>query len=271
MAGSTNFVQHNPTEANQLDDAAFDANSLTTGGIGTDNIMPSNWMNKRWYQDSTMVAALAQMLANKGYTVSDANISTLIAVLANLVTQSDLKLPLVSVAYSPTPVFDGTTTNGFDFVMAGNVTSSTLVNVSIGQTLVFIIAQGSTPFTFVPPANINGWQSINPVANSVTVQTFIVREDGTIWPAPNTSVSTLPRGQFTLPGGTLSGGSQFIYDTGIAISNTQVPSVSVLSGTISPILVYATATFSGFVRLVVSNDSSSTISYGPLVYNYVIL
>jgi hypothetical protein len=186
MSGSTNFLQHNPGEANQENDAAYAADSLRTGGIGVDATLPSPWLNKIWYQATTFVAAFAQMMANKGYTVNDNPIATLTTVLANVLTNADLKLPLISVIFSSTPTFDASVANGFDLVLSGNVTSSTLSGQQIGQILTFIIKQGAIAYTFVPPASINGWQPINPTPNSITVQAFIIREDGTIWPYTNT-------------------------------------------------------------------------------------
>lgn len=79
MAGSTNFVQINPTAANQQSDSTFDSYSLTTGGVGVDAILPSPWLNKAWFQSSTFVAALAAVIANfgPGYTITDTSISAL--------------------------------------------------------------------------------------------------------------------------------------------------------------------------------------------------
>src|SRR5487761_1455215 len=115
MAGSSNFLQHNPTAANQEDDSTYAGDSTRTGGIGVDQIMPSPWMNKIWYQSSTFIAAFAGALANKGYNLSDANLSTLEAVLANVLTTADTKPAQITVPFSPTPTFDCSTANGFYF------------------------------------------------------------------------------------------------------------------------------------------------------------
>jgi hypothetical protein len=187
MAGSNNFTIHNPTNANQEPDSTFASDSLTTGGIGTDAILPSLWLNARWYEDSVGFFCLAQAMANKGYAVNKDNPTALEAVLANLVTNADLRQPLVAVSYSPTPVFPASTANGFELILSGNVSSSTFdVTPAIGQILTFVIVQGATPFTFVPPSVINGWVPISVVANSVNVQQFIVLEDGSIWPLNTT-------------------------------------------------------------------------------------
>src|SRR5258708_5601355 len=87
--GSTNFLQWNNASANQENDAAYAADSLRTGGAATNAPFPSPTANKLFYQVSTAIAALMQAMANKGYVVSDANLTTLIAVLANIRTIAD--------------------------------------------------------------------------------------------------------------------------------------------------------------------------------------
>lgn len=79
MAGTTNFVQTNPAAANQENDATYGANALTTGGVGVNDILPSPWLNKVWFQSSTFVAALAAVMAGwgAGLTITDASISAL--------------------------------------------------------------------------------------------------------------------------------------------------------------------------------------------------
>jgi len=89
MPASTNFQQWNPTASNQESDAAYLADAQRTGGASSGEF-PSPTANKLFYQSSTFVAALCQMLAAKGYSTSDADISVLAAVLANLITNADL-------------------------------------------------------------------------------------------------------------------------------------------------------------------------------------
>jgi hypothetical protein len=186
MAGSTNFQQWNPGAANQESDAAYTADSLRSGGAGVDNIFPSATANKLFYQLSTFVAAFCQMMSNKGYVVSDANLATLTTVLANVLTNADTKLPLISVSFGTTPVFNAGNANGFDMVLTGNVTSSTITGMQIGQIIYFVLTQDSVGGrTFAAPTGVNGWRAINPAANSVTIQAFIMKEDNSIWPYPN--------------------------------------------------------------------------------------
>jgi hypothetical protein len=89
MPGTNNFLQFNPGAANQEVDGAYAADSVRTGGIAFNQTIASLLSNKMFYQWSTMVAALAQMMANKGYNVLDANITALEGVLANLLTSAD--------------------------------------------------------------------------------------------------------------------------------------------------------------------------------------
>ena len=85
MAGSTNFLPFNPAKNNMVDDATYTASAYRTGGIpATPGAAPSIVHNKLFYQASTMVSALAQSLADKGYTVSDAVFADLVTVLNSL-------------------------------------------------------------------------------------------------------------------------------------------------------------------------------------------
>jgi hypothetical protein len=228
MAGSNNFLQWNPSQANQEDDSAYAADSQRTGGAPDGALFPSATGNKLFYQLSTFIAAFAQALANKNYSLSDSNIGMLEGVLANIVTFADLNTNLTTVNFSPTPVFNATSTNGFDFTLAGNVTSSTLTNTQVGQTITFVIVQGSSAFSFSPPPNINGWIPINTAPNSISVQTFIVRADGTIWPTETEigliltrlnssgiqSTQTLPSRAFSVAYPNTSGGAIIVNVTG---------------------------------------------------------
>ena len=86
--GSNNFLQWNPSQINQESDATYSTEVMRTGGA-ISGIYPSEIANKLYYQCSTMVAAIGQMMANKGYTISDADIAVLITALANILTKAD--------------------------------------------------------------------------------------------------------------------------------------------------------------------------------------
>jgi hypothetical protein len=181
---STNFLQHNPTEANQDTDGQYLVDNSRTAGLGVDQIVPSIWMNKVLYQVSTFVAAFAQTLSNKGYNCSDADINALEAVLANVITNADTKPGFITVPFSSSPVFNAALANGFRFTLNANVTSSTLTNIGFGQILTFII-QDTGNFSFVWPTNVLGAYDLGPngsTPSSVNTQQFVVLEDNNAYP-----------------------------------------------------------------------------------------
>lgn len=93
---ANNFLQWNPTAANQEADAAYAADSQRSGGATTDAIFASNLGNKLFYQLSTFVAAMAAALTAKGYVTNDGSASpstalaNLQAVLSSIMTATDV-------------------------------------------------------------------------------------------------------------------------------------------------------------------------------------
>src|SRR5271169_1081508 len=147
MAGSSNFQQWNPGLANQENDAQYTANTQRSGGaVAGPTPFPSVTANKLFYQLSIFVAAFAQMLANKGFTVSDANFTNLVAELANVITTADAEVQggINIVAFSSTPVFNTALGTTIQITLTGNVTASALANYQHGQIITFIIAQDGT-------------------------------------------------------------------------------------------------------------------------------
>jgi hypothetical protein len=100
---STNFLQHNPSETNQENDATYAADSIRTGGIGTNEILPSVWLNKVWFQSSTFIAAFCNAMVTKGYTLLDSNLATLATVLANVLTLADSTFSFATNGYVKFP------------------------------------------------------------------------------------------------------------------------------------------------------------------------
>lgn len=184
---TTNFIQVNPGAANQENDATFASDSLTTGGVGTDAILPSPWLNKVWFQSSTFIAALATSMSNKGFTLSDANISTLTGVLANLLTYADPVVgPLSSPSFSSTIAFDASASNTLDVTLSGNVTAFSIANTRTGQVVTISFTQdatgGRTVATPTATGGISGWVAPNTAANAVTTQSFIKKNSGALVP-----------------------------------------------------------------------------------------
>jgi hypothetical protein len=95
MAGSNNFMQHNPNKTNQDSDAAYLDDVFRANGI-ISGIIPSVFLNKALFQATTMAAALGQALANKGYTISDAVLADLITALSDIVTLADCPVETIA-------------------------------------------------------------------------------------------------------------------------------------------------------------------------------
>lgn len=85
---SNDFLQWNPSQINQQSSSAYLADSQRLNGA-VSGLFPSILANKLFYQSTTMVAALGQMMSNKGYVISDADIAVLTTALANILTKAD--------------------------------------------------------------------------------------------------------------------------------------------------------------------------------------
>jgi hypothetical protein len=88
MAGSTNFKVFNPNLTNMMDDNTYNTSGYRLNGA-VSGLAPSNVHNKLYYQVTTMTAAFAQALANKGFTVTDDNFNNLVTVLSNIALKTD--------------------------------------------------------------------------------------------------------------------------------------------------------------------------------------
>ena len=179
--GSSTFLQFNSLENNQENDATYLADSLRIGGLLTGSIVPSPLLNKVIYQQATFVAAFCQMMANKGYTLSDANFATLVAVLTNVKTSADFEASLIIVNYATSINFNAATSAGFDLTLTGNVSTSALSNTSVGQIITFIIRQDATGNRIFPwPSALSNTIPICLAPLSISSQQFIVTSTGII-------------------------------------------------------------------------------------------
>jgi hypothetical protein len=190
MMGSSNFQLFNPTLSNQETDAEYASDTLRSGGIQTDDILPSPFLNKVWYQPVTGVWSLMQMMANKGFTVSDANPTTLATVLANILTTADIKLPGQNVSYTSSLNFDCGAYNGFYCVLSGSVTSLTLSGGTLFQIVTIAFNQGGAGgFTVAWPSNVLSPGVPSPVAGKTSMQQFWLLPDGNFHPVGPMTVS----------------------------------------------------------------------------------
>lgn len=125
---ANNFLQWNPTCANQESDVAYAGDAQRSGGATNPSVFDATLANKLFYQTTILVTALTQMLTNKGYAPNDGSASpgtalaNLESVLANLLTFNDLTATLIDNTLGYTPVNQG-----------GGVNQSPTVAIKIGQ------------------------------------------------------------------------------------------------------------------------------------------
>ncbi len=185
MAGTTNLLQWNPTASNQETDAQYLADSQRSGGATNPSVFEAELANKAFFQWSTYLTALFQAFANKGYTTSDSNLSSLTAQCANFLTSADVKPVMTTVAYSPTPTFNCALANGFRFELGGNVTASTLINVPPQGVVItfFIVSQSPGNYFFVWPGQMFGTRSVQfDSSDNLLCQQF-VSDGSSLYPA----------------------------------------------------------------------------------------
>jgi len=188
--GSSNIQVWNPNEINQETDAEYSADSLRAGGATVDAIFPSPTANKLFYQCSIMAAALGQALANKGFTISDADFGALVAALMNIITTADLKGLALYVPFSPTLVFDCSKYNSFQVTLSGNVTSLTIANATFGQIIAIAFTQNPTGgFTVAWPSNVLSPGAVGGTPNATYLQLFEVLADNLLHPLGGQTVS----------------------------------------------------------------------------------
>lgn len=181
---TTNFLQWNPSQSNQESDSTYLADSQRTGGAVDNTPLPAALGNKVFYQASTFIAAFCGMLAAKNYSTSDASLSALQAVLANIVTENDQIPAILSVAYSPTPGFNAAAANGFQMTLGGNVTSSAITGITPGQLVAFYFIQDAIGGrTVVWPVSFVGANQPDPAPNAVSMMLFRASLDGIARPA----------------------------------------------------------------------------------------
>jgi hypothetical protein len=176
---TSSFLQFNPTQANQETDTAYAADATRLGGAIDGNEWPSLSANKTLYQASTAIAALMQMMANKGFTVSDAALSTLTVQLTNILTTADLLSNLQSVSWASSLTLNAARYNGFEITLAG-LTTLAISGQAVGQVIVLLFVQdGTGGHTITYPGNIIGAQP-DPTPGVLSGQIFKVDAVGTL-------------------------------------------------------------------------------------------
>lgn len=92
----------------------------------------------------------------------------------------------VAVAFVSNPVFNAALVIGpitFSMTLTGNVVSPTVINFFGGQIVTFSLTQDATGSrTFAWPGNVLNAGIVNPAPLSVSVQSFIARANGNLYP-----------------------------------------------------------------------------------------
>jgi hypothetical protein len=220
MPGSNNFVQWNPSSSNQESDAAYAADSQRSGGAPDGSTFPAITANKLFYQLSTGITALMQMMALKGYDVNDANLATLTSVLSAIQTAADKVANVQSVPYSSAITLDASKYNGLEMLLSGN-TYITVTGQIPGQKITFQFVQdGTGNRTVTWGSNFFGGLQPDPSAGYGSVISFTVGGDLTL------RVSTPPmgvHGLFSSPIGIVnpaSGGFTTLSSSSLATLNS---------------------------------------------------
>jgi hypothetical protein len=128
----SNFIQWDPTASNMETDAQYLADTLRSNGASNPSLLPSATFNKFAYQQSTFVAAMAQMLTSKGLAVTDSNLAALAGVLANIVITPDLaayaRLASPALTGNPTAPTQATADNDTSIATTAFVKAQPFVN-----------------------------------------------------------------------------------------------------------------------------------------------
>ena len=207
---SSNFLTFNPASANQETDAAYATDATRTGGAGVDAVWPSVSANKTLKQSTIFPAAFGQMMAAKGFTVSDADQNALAAVLANVVTTADQRGGLQTVTWASSLALNAASHTNFQITLGGD-TALSATGQAAGDTVTLLLAQDATGGRVVTygAGFAAGWQ-LDATPNTLSVVTFKTNAALLLEPSnPSVSISginatpigaaTPSTGNFTTP------------------------------------------------------------------------
>jgi len=228
---TSNFLQWNPTAANQESDSTYLADSQRVGGATDPSIFDAALANKLFYQLSTGMTALMQMMAYKGFPVSDASLGTLAAQLANILTTADLRgyAGLQTVPYASSVVLNAGQYLNWQVALNGN-TSITVAGALPGDLLTVIFVNDSTgghTVSWSAPF-VNGAQP-GAAGGATSICTFKVRLDGSVVPSGpvmmlggvvNTAIDSSPIGATTPSTGIFTTAAASVQLTAPTVAST---------------------------------------------------
>lgn len=186
MAGSTSFLQWNPGQVNQEDDAAYLADSQRAGGAPNGSPIPAELGNKVFYQATTFIAAFGLFLANQGFVVSDADVNALAAVFATaIVTFPSQRAKFAALTYSPLLTINLALAESFECLLTGDATV-TFTGIAPGRDAKLAFLQdgaGGHVVNFPTGSSsgqVQGLGAVDPGANELSLSYIWVSSDGSI-------------------------------------------------------------------------------------------
>jgi hypothetical protein len=263
---TTNAQQFNPSQNNQLTDAAYATDSTRVNGAGVDAIWPSDSANKTLYQTSTYVTALGQMMANKGFTNSDANLAALTTVMSNILMTSDLPNQLLLVNYAPVVDVNAAVYTGFEFLLNGGNMVINVGGLKPGQLLVFMYVQdsvGGRTVTVQTAGGVGFALQPDPTPGIASIQVLVSDATGAFLHSASPMISSLNGGIVDTPiGSTLPSTGKFtnLSSATLAVSGAATAASLALAGTLNA----TSATFTGTVFTPGLDAASGVVDAGTI-------
>ncbi|MEN6306904.1 MAG: hypothetical protein ABFD91_04040 [Anaerohalosphaeraceae bacterium] len=196
MAGSSNFQQWNPEKNNQKTDVQYEADILRADGAPssapTGAVFPSGTWNKFAYQVSTFITAFCNMMAAKGYEVSDAALATLQAELANVITESDLQNSDWNATSGITQILNKPDVGGYGTRVLFTSSGTFTVPAGVKRITVLAVGGGSGPTDGVGGGGGGGATFATLDVSEISTLAITIGAGGAVgYPGGTTSVGTL--------------------------------------------------------------------------------
>jgi hypothetical protein len=168
--GSSNILVWDLPQTNMQSDPTYSGDAQRSNG-GIDGVaFPSALFNKFGLQTSAVAYAIGQLLASRGYVISDSNVPAIVTALQSMFANVPGKSPLQQLSYSPAQALNAALYLGFQITLAGN-SVLTISGQNIGDTIFFIFIQdGVGGRTITWPSGFFGFVQPDPTANSISVQ-----------------------------------------------------------------------------------------------------
>ena len=191
---TTNFLEFDANKTNIMADVDY-ANSTYRSGGAVSGTAPSDIHNKLYRQCSVMVSAIAQVMSDLGYTVSDSNRADLVTVMADMLTVQGGNLAAnktFTLGKHPTTTMHAATKGYVDnqAYALPTANATTLGGVKVGASLNMGTGGNAGVLNAITAQslNTNGYATF---ASGLIIQWGRIAKPGggwTIWPVSNKDV-----------------------------------------------------------------------------------